>query len=82
MKLNAVIFASHFCQWPASVFDNGFWVFNGFSISGYNITNLAYGQTGSGKTHLMGTAYTEDSVLGETLRAINDIFFTVKEMES
>ena len=56
MKLIGVIFASHFCQWPAPVLDNGFWLFYAFSISGYNITTLAYGQTGSGKTHLMGRA--------------------------
>ena len=67
MKLHGVIFASHFCQWPAPVFDNKFWVFYGFSISGYNITNLAYGQTGTWKMHLMGTAYIGDGVKSHTM---------------
>ena len=75
MKLNVVIFASHFCQWPTPAFDNRPSLFYTFSISGQNITVLAYGEPGSRKTHLIGTAYNGDNVTGVTSWAINDIFF-------
>jgi kinesin family protein 4/21/27 len=52
-----------------------------FSISGYNVTILAYGQTGSGKTYSMGTTYAGDGDMGIIPRAINDIFYNIKEME-
>ena len=79
MKLNGVILASQFCQWPTPVFDNGFWVYYCFWISGYNIKNLQCGQTVSCKTHLIGTAYTADGDTRVTLWAINNIFIHLKK---